>query len=288
MKSLIKKIVNSAVRSDWIWNSLNRTIIPLARYMQIARQHGNQQMYQNSIKMYQNSINDIFSGMTVLHGPFAGMKYPEMASIGSSLFPKLLGSYEKELEPLMQRICNNRYTEVVDIGCAEGYYAVGLAMRINHAKVFAFDTDATAIQLCSKMAELNGVSEQLTTRKFCDAETLISLPLTERALIVSDCEGYEKKLFTKDNVPALSCHELLIEVHDCIDIGISSYLRELFESTHNIEVFSSIDDIKKAQEYSYIELEGLSLETKKRILAEGRLAIMEWFYMTPKPGKQFC
>ena len=278
MKSLIKKIVNPAFRIEWVWNFLNYTIIPFADYARRTRRNGKQ-------KIYPDSINDIFSGMTVLHGAFAGMKYPEMESRGSALFPKLLGSYEKEIEPLIQRICSNHYTEIVDIGCAEGYYAVGLAMRINNAKVFAFDTNTTAIRLCSKMAELNGVAEKFTIGGFCDAETLINLPLTERALVISDCEGYEKKLFNKNNVPFLSCHDLLIEVHDCIDIEISSYLRELFESTHYIEVYSSIDDIKKAQQYSYRELEGLSLKTKNQLLSERRPAIMEWFYMTAKQGK---
>ncbi len=279
MQSLIKKVVNSLVQIDWVWNLSNKTIISIVNYAQRARRYRNLKKWQ---EIYQTSINDIFSDMTVKHGVFAGMKYPKMASIGSALYPKLLGSYEKEIEPLLQRICNTNYTEIVDIGCAEGYYAVGLAMRVSNAKVFAFDTSTKAIRLCSRMAELNDVSEKLFTGEFCDAETLINLPFTERALIVCDCEGYEKKLFTKDNVPALSCHEFLIEVHDFIDIEISSYLRELFEPTHNIEVYSSIDDIKKAQQYQYRELDKLSLETKIEILHEGRPTIMEWFYMSPK------
>ena len=259
-----------------MWKSLSKTIIPLAYYAQIAR------LQREKRETIPVSPNPVFEGMTVMHGVFAGMKYPEMASIGSVLLPKLLGSYEKEIQPLLKTICDNQYSEIIDIGCAEGYYAVGLAMRIKAAKIFAFDTNVEAIRLCEAMAELNDVSERITTGSFCDAKTLINLPLTERALIVSDCEGYEKELFSKDTVPYLTQHDLLIEVHDFIDIEISSYLRELFELTHNIEVYSSIDDIKKAQQYQYSELEGLSLKAKKQILREGRPAIMEWFYMKPR------
>ena len=154
-------------------------------------------------------------------------------------------------------------------------------MRIKTAKIFAFDTDTEAIRLCKAMAELNGVSERITTGSFCDADTLINLPLTEKALIFIDCEGYEKELFTKNNVPFLARHELLIEVHDFVDIEISSYLRKIFESTHSIQVISSIDDIKKAHLYEYKELEGLSLKAKKEILSEYRSA-MEWFYLKPR------
>ena len=100
-------------------------------------------------------------------------------------------------------------------------------------------------------------------------------------MIFSDCEGYEKELFTKNNVPFLARHELLIEVHDFVDIEISSYLRRIFESTHSIRVISSIYDIKKAHLYEYKELEGLSLKAKKEILSEYRSA-MDWFYLKPR------
>ena len=276
MKSLIKKVIKKAVRINWVWHVLSKTIIPLAEFTQLARIRGGARAEIPA------SLKPIFKDMTVLHGVFAGMKYPEMASIGSALLPKLLGSYEKEIQPLVKEICDNQYSEIVDIGSAEGYYAVGLAMRIKTAKVFAFDTNLEAIRLCEAMADLNGVSERVITGAFCDAKTLMSLPLTEKALIVSDCEGYEKELFSKETLPSLAQHELLIEVHDFIDIEISSYLQELFKESHYIEVYSSIDDIKKAQQYEYEELEGFSLEERRQILREGRPAIMEWFYLRPR------
>ena len=276
MKSLVKRVIKKAVRINWAWHLLSKTIIPLAEFTQIARIRGG---VRDPIPA---ALHPIFKEMTVLHGVFTGMKYPEMASVGSAFLPKLLGSYEKELQPLLEKICDNQYSEIVDVGCAEGYYAVGLALRIKTAKVFAFDTNMEAIRLCEAMAQLNGVSDRFTTGAFCDAKTLMGLPLSDRALIVSDCEGCEKELFSKDTLPFLAQHELLIEVHDFIDIEISSYLRELFEESHHIEVYSSVDDIKKAQQYEYKELEGFSLEEKRQVLREGRPAIMEWFYMKPR------
>ena len=44
---------------------------------------------------------------------------------------------------------------------AEGYYAVGLTVRMPAADVFAFDTDAEAQRMCRDMAERNGVSEHV-------------------------------------------------------------------------------------------------------------------------------
>jgi hypothetical protein len=62
--------------------------------------------------------------MTVANGPFKGLRYPSVHTFGSALFPKLLGSYESELHPVLGGMMGNGYTTVVDIGCGEGYCAV--------------------------------------------------------------------------------------------------------------------------------------------------------------------
>ena len=67
-------------------------------------------------------------------GPFAGMRYVDR-SVGSCFIPKLLGTYERELAPKIERICRRQPGLVVDVGAAEGYYAVGLAMRIPEARI---------------------------------------------------------------------------------------------------------------------------------------------------------
>jgi hypothetical protein len=219
--------------------------------------------------------------LTVKHGPFKGMKYPERKAVGGSLVPKCLGSYEREFHPVLEKICSNEYSEIVNIGCAEGYYAIGLAMRIPTAKVFAYDTNNEAIDLCKQMARMNNVAERLITGSFCDANTLRSIPFTRKALIISDCKGYEKYLFTEEIVPFLLLHDLLIEVHDFIDIEISSMIRQCFQSTHLITAIQSIDDITKAHSYCYRELRGYDLAVRRMLLAEYRPSIMEWLYMTP-------
>ena len=65
----------------------------------------------------------------VASGPFAGMRHGDIA-VGSVLTVKLLGTYEKELWPIIDQIIATAYPLIIDIGAAEGYYAVGLAMRI--------------------------------------------------------------------------------------------------------------------------------------------------------------
>ena len=67
----------------------------------------------------------------VLSGPFHGMRYVDH-SVGSSLFPKLIGTYEKELRYWLEaQFTESNLTTIVNIGAGEGYYAVGAALRLD-------------------------------------------------------------------------------------------------------------------------------------------------------------
>jgi hypothetical protein len=283
MKSLIKRLVSLAVARDCCWRVFDSTVLRFTRYAEWDRERLKPARQQSVVDA---AIRAVIPDLRVRHGTFQGMKYPEPKSADHTIFPKLIGSYEREIQPILERICTNRYTEIVNIGCCEGYYAVGLAMRIPSAKVFAYDTAPEAIRLCKKMAALNGVDQRIVIAGFCDPDTLKCLPFSGRSLVLSDCEGYEKELFTNELVPFLAHHELLIEIHDLIDIEISSLIRRRFENTHAIETIQSIDDIKKAQSYWYEELSGYDTAHRRILLAEHRPAIMEWFYMTPRSALQ--
>jgi SAM-dependent methyltransferase len=217
--------------------------------------------------------------LTVLHGPFKGMQYPGTEAAGSAFIPKLLGSYEKELQPILEHLLAKNYTAMVDIGCAEGYYAVGIARRLRQCRVTAYDLDPRARDLCQSMAKLNGVTDNFRVETFCDAKTLENFAPGGKSLIICDCEAYEKQLFTPAVRDALRGHDILIEMHDFLDITISSYLIDLFKDSHKQTRITSVDDLQKARDYDYPELAGLSLPVRRQALAEDRPRIMEWLIL---------
>jgi SAM-dependent methyltransferase len=263
------------------WKALEASLFKLTRFLE--REHFRNDNAPPPPRLDLNAALKVISpDLTVRHGPFCGMKYPMEKSVGSELVPKLLGSYERELHPLLERLRARDYSEIVDIGCAEGFYAVGLARLFPKAKVFAYDTNPEAIRLCRLMARENRVENQLITGAFCDAKMLREMSFTRRALVVIDCEGYEKHLFTPETVRALALHDVLIEVHDMVDIEISGKLRAAFQATHQLEVIDSVDDIRKAQTYDYPELHPFSLAERRLLLREWRASGMEWFYFSPR------
>lgn len=284
MKPCVKRCIDMFARNPWGWKWINSTLLPAAHYAAWARaSHQSTQSHPEEDLVTKTTA--AFPDMTVQHGPFKGMKYPEAESHGSALFPKLLGSYERELHPWIERICALNYTEIVDVGCAEGYYAIGLAMRMPQTKVYAFDINERALGLCRAMAELNGVNDNLSIHRFCDANGLMSIPVTSKGLVICDCEGYEAELITQEVANSWQHWDFLIELHDFQDINISSHIRSILEKTHRIEMVESVDDIKKAKTYEYDELAGYDLRTRKRLLAEHRHHLMEWLLAIGSPHR---
>src|SRR6516164_11669035 len=62
----------------------------------------------------------------ILTGPFSGMAYLNTSDFGP-IAPKWLGSYEMEIQDLVGELCGSGYPTIVNVGSAEGYYAVGFA-----------------------------------------------------------------------------------------------------------------------------------------------------------------
>lgn len=280
MKRLVRDWAMRMIRWDTAWVVLDSTIIRGSRILERERraEMGRRRAVQVS-QALADALAHLCPDGVVRNGVFKGMRYPGARSVGSAVVPKLLGTYERELQPLLEEVCRTPYTTIVDVGCAEGYYAVGLAMRLPDARVYAYDTSPEARTLCQSMAEINDVADRVFVRERCDTEVLRTLDMGSRALVIVDCEGYEKHLLTPEVVPYLRRHDLLVEAHDFIDINISTIMHKLFEATHDIQTIQSVDDIQKAKTYLLPELQRYDLGTRRALLAESRPTIMEWLFI---------
>ena len=123
-------------------------------------------------------------GLVVSGGPFAGLAYPDLEA--TSLIPKLLGAYERELHAAIEAAIRAGPELIVNVGAADGYYAVGLARRCPAAAVHAFEADAAQRALLARVAAANGVERADRRRSHATWA-----PLPERTLLVMDCEGCE-------------------------------------------------------------------------------------------------
>jgi hypothetical protein len=174
---------------------------------------------------------------TVFSGPFAGMKIAMDAAWGDGdVMPKLLGCYEQELHQALSRAVTRRPEIVINIGCAEGYYAVGLARALRAASIIAFDTLPLAQEICRKAAVANGVSDRLKVQGECMPKDMVGFAATPgRKLLVIDCEGAEQTLLVPEVIRGLGDSDVIVECHDFIVPGITAALSGLFASSHIVE-----------------------------------------------------
>lgn len=277
MDKNLKGIIDKLITNNFIWNLIG----PMAK-IGVKLDHTRHKLTAPKKKTVIAETPSFFKSLQVLNGPFKGMKYPKLESVGGAIFPKLMGSYESEIQTVIEEFCKKEYSEIIDVGCAEGYYAVGVAKFSDNPKIFAFDTNPAAQGLCAEMAILNNVRDKIIIGSTLTPEMLKNFNFTKRGLIICDCEGYEDTLFNISNISNLKNCDLIIETHDCNNIEISTNLKELLGKSHNIQSIYSIDDIQKALTYKYPQLDGLDLVEKKRLLQEWRKSIMEWLICTPK------
>ncbi len=214
------------------------------------------------------------NGLVVRYGPFSGLRYvEEAASVG-----KLVGSYEGELHGVIEELAKTTADIVVDVGSAEGYYAVGLALRLPKAKVFAFDIDESAQRLCAEMAELNGVEERVRIEAACSTERLGEIPETARVILVLDCEGCELDLLRPDIVPGLRRWPILVELHEFVHPDAASEISQRFMDTHRLELIEQAT----GDGSNIPELAALRPKDRRLALDEHRPARMRWGYLRPR------
>jgi len=196
--------------------------------------------YQQACARFEPIAKEVVEryGLKVHAGPFAGLRYlPEARNSGFTA--KILGCYEAEITHAVEAIIVNNYEAIVNVGCAEGYYAVGFAVTSTRSTIYAFDNQPDCRVLCGKLAELNEVTAQIVIGSECNHAELNKLR-DRRVCVMCDCEGFEAELLDPLKVPALTGWDILVELHDCHRPGITATLTERFSVTHDIELIDSV------------------------------------------------
>lgn len=172
------------------------------------------------------------SGQKVLAGPFKGMDYSVTASEGAKA-ARLIGSYEASLAPVIELAVTRHYKQIIDIGCAEGYYAVGMALRLPRAQIWARDASPVAQDLCREHALRNGVLDRVEVGGLMGGQDF-DWCNRKRTLVICDIEGAEEDLLNPATAPGLLQADILVECHDLLRPGLSDRIAARFAASHQI------------------------------------------------------
>lgn len=213
-------------------------------------------------------------------GPFKGMNYVQ-ESFYSVLMPKWLGTYERELWACVEEAATLPFQTVIDIGAAEGYYAVGMSLKLPAARVIAYEMDPAARAVLKELIDLNGVKQRIQIEEQCTPKHLgASLRTSGLTLIICDTEGHEALLLDPLRIPELNRCYVLVELHEFVLRGISEIIRERFCNTH--QILHIWQEERNRDEFPfkspYTKLVPYSADLA---LSEFRPERMSWFWMRP-------
>lgn len=260
LKSYIKKIIPIKI-INFILNKINK-------------KKNNLEIINNKKK--ENKIIDtIFNNkdIKIMDGLFTGMLYTR-ESFCSAILPKLIGSYEEPIQQWINEIIQKKYRKIIDIGSAEGYYSVGLAIRCHDSQIYAYDIDDDALTANKNIAKLNKVEDKIIFKNLCDHDELNNI-IDENTVIICDIEGNEFELLNPEKSPKLLDVDMIIESHDFINKNITEELINRFYKTHKIEIMVDYKrDIEKAKIYSS------DIKIATFMVDEKRPEAMKWLRLT--------
>lgn len=183
-------------------------------------------LIQNILLQHQSTV--------VMDGPLKCMDFLPQSAEGCHI-AKLLGCYEQPLLPYIEQAIQANYQTILNIGCAEGYYAVGMARRMPDTRVLAFDLNPRAQEVCAALAAKNGVTERVTVGALFQPEDFAAYA-GQNVLVLCDIEGAERELLDPAKSPALAGMDIIVESHECLISGIARLLIERFSATHDISL----------------------------------------------------
>jgi hypothetical protein len=219
----------------------------------------------------------LFSFKKVISGPFKGLKFRQRFPTK----PMLLGVWEKEISFIWDSLQDFKY--IIDIGAAEGYYAVGLAKRYPDPIVYAFEMKLSTQRLLQKVISDNLI-KNIEIRGKCEYKDLLDFGAKlDDSLIVMDCEGYEMELLNDDSTSILNNTTLVVELHEMYAPGCTHELKKRFSSTHYVKEIKgkhrNVNDWPpELKILKYLFPTSLLLH----FMDEGRPYPMNWLYMQPR------
>jgi hypothetical protein len=219
----------------------------------------------------------------VLNGPFKGMQLtfdPDYITR-----PKILGTFEKELHSSIESILRSLKPPCViyNIGAAEGYYTMGFALRLPHARIITWEADQPTQALLQKNIRKNGLAARVEIRGKCTPTELLQVARSAQPdLVVCDIEGGELSLLNKEILCAMTSSAFIVETHSP---SITQNIENLFLQTHLVELFRPIS--RTLQDWSLPAYIFCSDAVKLASMNEWRKKETPWIIARPKSSDPY-
>jgi hypothetical protein len=176
-------------------------------------------------------------------GPFNGLKFSDKLGWGNQndLTSQLLGFYELEVVKLIHELASHDRV-FIDIGAANGFYAVGVAKCFDINHVYCYEMTEWGRSAILNNAIINNVQHKLSILGKCDQEALSKASCAyanSSCIVLVDIEGGEFKLLDKNAFQLFRYSDIIVELHDWMSDDLSATQKMLINSseTHHHSFF---------------------------------------------------
>jgi len=221
-------------------------------------------------------------GDKVEYGPFKGMRLGFRVWWSKfDVITKLLGVYEEHIVDQLRHFYSTSNVPFVDIGAADGYFAVGVAQLNWVEKVFAFEISPIARSTLKENAVRNNCAHKIDIGSEATLDKMAGIIETHPCVFVLvDIEGAEYELFNDKLLDLLKHCTIIIELHPRkIDDGWSKQTKLLEDAAKFFKAEILIRETYNPNMFK--ELSEFSDDDRLMAFSEGRKANAQWLLLRP-------
>ena len=225
-----------------------------------------------------SKISKIYNN-TVQQGPFKGMIINEDQFWGQGdRSSKILGLYEKEIQDLIVSIQKDKnYSTFVDIGGADGFFAIGSLVNNLFEKCEVFEISKRGRISIQKNSKQNNVYDSIKIHDKASKRSLIKIDNINNSLILCDIEGGEYELFDEKLINEIHPSDIIIEIHKDKENSLVNFEKRFTKSYSLTKITQEPRSLK-----NFKELENINDNNRALITSEGRSYVQEWWHLSPK------
>lgn len=199
---------------------------------------------------------------------------------------KLLGLYEEQIQNLIVDIQKkNNLKSLINIGCGDGYHALGLVKNKFFNKSICYEISLEARNILEANVKKNNLYDKFIIRKEANIDQIkkdLQKLKSEETLFLIDIEGNEFTLLKDENLNFLKKSFLIIEDHNFL-IKDNELKEKFYSSLHK---YFNVKFIENGTRNPFIIqndfLDQLNDDSRFLLLSEGRSQKMGWIFLSPK------
>jgi hypothetical protein len=224
-------------------------------------------------------------GYQVQLGPFAGLKIdPESSWSAADRGSMVLGLYEAPVLDCLTQLCN-RGRPLIDVGAADGYYAIGALVGGVSPYCACFEESERGQQVIRMNSAKNGVSDQIEIFGKADGRFLEQLPPRawredQPSVFLFDIEGGEFDLLTDEFLSRIHRSYAIVELHEPPGLHVSRTQNLVTRARQHFQVELLEGGPRDPSTIPY--LRDWNDDDRWLLMSESRAYAMKWLVLRPK------